>query len=169
MRVARDTKGRFGLFAFCSTITARRSCIEDWHLWLCEIHSAMVFSTVATLDCEDPSPILNPLPNLLPDSNSHRTRRKERTSVPAVLCGGISGICFYMSTLPIDRCKTVIMTQDFRQHRPRTLQVFQSLYASQGLVGFYRGSSPTLLRTFCGQAVALTTYDYATQVMVVGS
>ena len=95
--------------------------------------------------------------------------RKEHTSVPAVLCGGISGICFYMSTLPIDRCKTVIMTQDFRQPRQPSVAVFQSLYAAQGLVGFYRGSWPTLLRTFCGQAVALTTYDHATQVMLVDS
>ena len=92
---------------------------------------------------------------------------KERTAVPAWLCGGISGVIFYVSTLPIDRCKTIVMTQDFAKQSKAasSIAAFKSIYKTQGLLGFYRGCEPTLLRTFFGQAVALTTYDYATKLL----
>jgi solute carrier family 25 carnitine/acylcarnitine transporter 20/29 len=121
--------------------------------------------------------------------------------IPNWLCGGVSGLFFYLSTLPIDRCKTILMTQNFDQEasRPKakssaalqksaprgagtkvhvaciatdvsayatgnittSARAFWGVYNTQGITGFYRGCEPTLLRTFCGQAVALTTYDYA--------
>ena len=34
--------------------------------------------------------------------------------------------------------------------------------AREGIIGIYRGCAPTLLRTFCGQAVALSAYHFAT-------
>jgi hypothetical protein len=123
--------------------------------------------------------------------------------IPTWVCGGVSGVMFYMITLPIDRCKTILMTQNFDREVARSTdnsskvptgnrqtaaftpqqvaystgvkgvkaetmtssQAFWGVFKSQGLQGFYRGCEPTLLRTFCGQAVALTTYDYALQTL----
>ena len=73
--------------------------------------------------------------------------------------GAAAGVAFYGSTLPIDRVKTIMMTQDLR--RPRfasPVDCARDIYLHQGLRGFYRASLPTLLRTACGQAVALTVY-----------
>ena len=65
---------------------------------------------------------------------------------------GLSGVAFYMSTLPIDRVKTVMMTQDFARPEYRSAaECFRDLYAREGLAGMYRGCLPTIARTFCGQ------------------
>jgi len=90
----------------------------------------------------------------------HHARRLE--GVPVWLAGGASGLAFYMSTLPIDRIKTIMMTQDLRTPtHSSSLAAFGSVVQTQGVSGLYRGCLPTLLRTFVGQAVALTVYDRA--------
>jgi solute carrier family 25 carnitine/acylcarnitine transporter 20/29 len=79
--------------------------------------------------------------------------------LPQPLVGAAAGVAFYGSTLPIDRVKTIMMTQDLR--RPRfasPVDCARDIYRRDGLRGFYRASLPTLLRTACGQAVALTVY-----------
>ena len=38
-----------------------------------------------------------------------------------------------------------------------------AFYAANGILGFYRGCGPTLARTACGQAVALSVYDWASR------
>ena len=79
--------------------------------------------------------------------------------LPQPLVGAAAGVAFYGSTLPIDRVKTIMMTQDLR--RPRfasPVDCARDIYQRDGLRGFYRASLPTLLRTACGQAVALTVY-----------
>mmetsp|Transcript_39338 Transcript_39338/g.106240 ORF Transcript_39338/g.106240 Transcript_39338/m.106240 type:complete len:280 (+) Transcript_39338:250-1089(+) len=103
-------------------------------------------------------------------ANLKQARFDERR-LPTWACGGISGLCFYLSTLPIDRVKTIMMTQDFSRSAARNGRVlnpmgaFMGVYESQGMLGFYRGCSPTLLRTFFGQAVALSIYDAASQAL----
>ena len=79
--------------------------------------------------------------------------------LPQPLVGAAAGVAFYGSTLPIDRVKTIMMTQDI--HRPRfasPVACARDIYQRDGVRGFYRASLPTLLRTACGQAVALTVY-----------
>lgn len=79
---------------------------------------------------------------------------------PTFICGGLSGVAFYLSTLPIDRVKTVMMTLDFRDPMYRTAShAARSIYSQEGFLGLYRGCIPTLSRTFVGQAVALTVYS----------
>ena len=76
-----------------------------------------------------------------------------------LLLGTSMWYAFYGSTLPIDRVKTVMMTQDLLQPRfASPVDCARDIYLHQGLRGFYRASLPTLLRTACGQAVALTVY-----------
>jgi solute carrier family 25 carnitine/acylcarnitine transporter 20/29 len=80
--------------------------------------------------------------------------------MPTWLTGGLSGVAFYTTTMPIDRVKTVVMTQSLVT-RASSAQVAADILAREGLCGFYRGCTVTLLRTFWGQAVALTVYGTA--------
>jgi solute carrier family 25 carnitine/acylcarnitine transporter 20/29 len=79
--------------------------------------------------------------------------------LPQPLVGAAAGVAFYGSTLPIDRVKTVMMTQDLLHPKfASPVDCARDIYLHQGVRGFYRASLPTLLRTACGQAVALTVY-----------
>ena len=79
--------------------------------------------------------------------------------LPQPLVGAAAGVAFYGSTLPIDRVKTVMMTQSIINPRfASPVDCARDIYLHQGVRGFYRASLPTLLRTACGQAVALTVY-----------
>ena len=79
--------------------------------------------------------------------------------LPQPLVGAAAGVAFYGSTLPIDRVKTVMMTQDLLKPKfASPVDCARDIYLHQGVRGFYRASLPTLLRTACGQAVALTVY-----------
>ena len=75
-------------------------------------------------------------------------KTKESGQVPVWLCGGLSGVGFYMSTLPIDRVKTIMMTQVQAVHsKPplfeRIIMLFyrascsQSILAQQSVLGIY--------------------------------
>ena len=79
--------------------------------------------------------------------------------LPQPLVGAAAGVAFYGTTLPIDRVKTVMMTQSIINPRfASPVDCARDIYLHQGVRGFYRASLPTLLRTACGQAVALTVY-----------
>ena len=79
--------------------------------------------------------------------------------LPQPLVGAAAGVTFYGATLPIDRVKTVMMTQDLLHPKfASPVDCARDIYLHQGVRGFYRASLPTLLRTACGQAVALTVY-----------
>ena len=79
--------------------------------------------------------------------------------LPQPLVGAAAGVAFYGSTLPIDRVKTIMMTQDLIHPKfASPVDCARDIYQRDGLRGFYRASLPTLLRTACGQAVALTVY-----------
>lgn len=89
--------------------------------------------------------------------------RGRDAGAPPWLCGGLSGVAFYLSTLPVDRVKTVMMTQPLDAPTFRSASgAAAELWRAHGAAGFYRGCAPTLARTACGQAVALTVYDRAT-------
>ena len=78
-------------------------------------------------------------------------------------------------TLPVDRAKTVLMTMRSpppEMAPPRAAPLWRETFArvsgwraargvvlAEGWRGLYRGGSVTLLRTFVGQAVALTVYS----------
>lgn len=81
-------------------------------------------------------------------------------TLPTWLCGGLSGLGFYLTTLPVDRVKTVMMTQSFSTPQYENAWVCaSSLLRTEGLAGAYRGCSPTLARTFVGQASCLSVFE----------
>jgi hypothetical protein len=80
-------------------------------------------------------------------------------ALPGWALGGLAGACFYGATLPIDRLKVMMQTQP--GGRAGSLRAcFRAMY-ERGPSAFYRGAGPTLARTFVGQAVGLTVYEYA--------
>ena len=98
---------------------------------------------------------------------------------PTWVIGGCAGVTFYLSTLPIDRVKTIMMTQPLTRAASSTAgaanraadaapryrsaaAAARDVLAREGIIGLYRGCAPTLVRTFCGQAVALSAYHFAT-------
>ena len=88
-------------------------------------------------------------------------RLKALRAVPSWVLGGLAGTTFYAATLPIDRVKVMMQTSALGA-RPRSLRSCCSELRQQKgsmLRALYRGSAPTLARTFVGQAVALTVYD----------
>ena len=88
--------------------------------------------------------------------SSERLRRR----LPPWVVGGMSGLAFYLSTLPLDRAKTVLMTQDLaRPAHASGWGAARAVVEAEGWLGLYRGCSVTLLRTFVGQAVGLTVYS----------
>merc|ERR1712046_108928 len=42
--------------------------------------------------------------------STFETTRKSQT-IPVWMCGGLSGLSFYIGTLPVDRVKTIMMTE----------------------------------------------------------
>lgn len=76
---------------------------------------------------------------------------------PSWLRGGCAGVAFYMLTLPLDRAKTIVMTDHLRS--PSPWLALRDVLHNEGGFGLYRGCAATLLRTFIGQAVGLSVYS----------
>ncbi|KAL1518844.1 hypothetical protein AB1Y20_003121 [Prymnesium parvum] len=86
--------------------------------------------------------------------------QREENRCPAWLSGGLAGVAFYLTTLPVDRVKTVLMTQNLNNPTYRTArEAWNDIVQREGFLGLYRGCSVTLLRTFVGQSVSLTVYS----------
>mmetsp|Transcript_19053 Transcript_19053/g.49177 ORF Transcript_19053/g.49177 Transcript_19053/m.49177 type:complete len:264 (-) Transcript_19053:168-959(-) len=84
----------------------------------------------------------------------------ERGGLPRWLAGGLAGCSFYAATMPIDRVKTVLMTQSFACPAYASgWHAAWDIIVREGVLGLYRGTVPALLRTFVGQAVGLTVYS----------
>ncbi|KAH8092015.1 hypothetical protein JL720_5592 [Aureococcus anophagefferens] len=83
--------------------------------------------------------------------------------LPTALVGAASGLAFYVSTLPVDRVKTVMMTQPLdRPAFSSARAAFLEIYAANGILGFYAAAARSRGRA-CGQAVALSVYDWASR------
>lgn len=73
-------------------------------------------------------------------------------------CGGVAGQISWMVGYPFDIVKTMIQCEESRYIRMR--EVVAELYRTQGVTGFFKGFSPTLLRSFVVNAITLPSYDY---------
>lgn len=61
---------------------------------------------------------------------------KKQKDLPIWAAGGISGISFYLSTLPIDRVKTIMMTQDTSKPQYRNAShCFVDIVKREGIRG----------------------------------
>jgi solute carrier family 25 carnitine/acylcarnitine transporter 20/29 len=94
-------------------------------------------------------------------------QRHRQPHVPIALIGGMAGCSFYLAALPADRLRVVMMTQPLdAPPRFRTAALAaRHILAHEGFGGFYRGLGASLVRTFVGQAVALTVYTRAREAL----
>ena len=105
---------------------------------------------------------------------TYGTETERGTHLPVWLWGGLSGLAFYLPTLPLDRVKTIMMTQplvgqpasaDGAVTYSSATACFRDIYSRGGLRLLYRGAAPALGRTFVGQAAALSVYNLSTTYM----
>merc|ERR1712086_670904 len=60
------------------------------------------------------------------------------SGLPVWFSGGIGGMSFYLSTLPIDRVKAMCMTQNFdKRSQLSAWSCFCEVLRHEGLLGFY--------------------------------
>lgn len=82
-----------------------------------------------------------------------------------MLAGGFSGIAAWMSTYPMDVIKTRLQAQTLLKKHPidaspykGIIDCFRTILRTEGLAGFYRGSTATIIRAFPTNAVIFTSY-----------
>ncbi|KAL9243617.1 hypothetical protein vseg_017482 [Gypsophila vaccaria] len=78
-----------------------------------------------------------------------------------ILSGGLGGIAFWLTILPLDVAKTMIQTNPDRNYTRNPFRVLNSVYRQAGLRGCYAGLGPTIVRAFPANAAAIVTWEFA--------
>ena len=87
---------------------------------------------------------------------------KAPTAAHGILCGGLSGIAFYLVVLPVDQLKTFIQTGSKRSLSSTLSGVLQHCSTpSEHLRALYPGLSPVLIRAFPVNAAGWYAYELA--------
>ena len=78
--------------------------------------------------------------------------------------GGVAGQISWIVSYPFDVIKTQMQCTETQRISMR--QVIREAYAREGLQFFFKGLSPTLLRTFIVNALTLPTFDGLNQFLI---
>ena len=102
-------------------------------------------AAVSSVESHPPSPLLFPSPVL-----------------PMLISGALAGASSWLSCYPIDVIKSIIQTGHggVGGASSRMLTVSRDLYARGGWRAFFRGLSPTLVRSVPVNAVTFTVYEH---------
>eukprot|EP01018_Ginkgo_biloba_P039265 Gb_39174 [translate_table: standard] len=76
-----------------------------------------------------------------------------------VFSGGLGGIAFWSTVLPLDVAKTLIQTAPDINASRSPLHTLSLIYKDHGFRGFYAGLGPTLVRAFPANAAAIVTWE----------
>lgn len=82
-----------------------------------------------------------------------------------ILSGGLGGVAFWSTVLPLDVAKTIIQTAPDKSSPTNPFQVLNSIYRMSGLRGCYTGLGPTILRAFPANAAAIVTWEVAMKLL----
>lgn len=96
------------------------------------------------------------------DAKRNNIKRDEISSVKVASYGGLAGEALWLSSYPFDVVKSKMQSDGFgagqQYHSMR--DCFKKTYASEGLLGFWRGLGPTLLRAMPVSAGTFAVYVF---------
>jgi len=89
------------------------------------------------------------------------TRRKSPVWV-LLVAGSVAGVATWVSCYPIDVVKTAQQTMPANTPKSqlRAMAVARSIYSTDGVKGFFRGITPTVLRAIPSNAVTFLVYEW---------
>ncbi|KMT04626.1 hypothetical protein BVRB_8g182800 isoform A [Beta vulgaris subsp. vulgaris] len=82
-----------------------------------------------------------------------------------IISGGLGGIAFWSTVLPVDVAKTMIQTNPDPNYSRNPFQVLKLVYKQAGLRGCYAGLGPTIARAFPANAAAIVSWEFAMKVL----
>jgi solute carrier family 25 (mitochondrial carnitine/acylcarnitine transporter), member 20/29 len=82
------------------------------------------------------------------DARRNKIERSEISTPKIALYGGIAGEALWISSYPFDVVKSKMQSDGFgKEQRFRTMrECFAQTWRSEGVLGFWKGIGPTLLR-----------------------
>ncbi|KAH3767113.1 citrate carrier, mitochondrial [Pelomyxa schiedti] len=84
--------------------------------------------------------------------------QRQLSNTEKFIYGGVSGSLGALITMPFDSVKS-IKQKDIKRRGPTSRQYFAELYKQNGLLGFYRGSTPRLALLFLKRGIAFHSYE----------
>ncbi|XP_074269909.1 mitochondrial arginine transporter BAC1 isoform X2 [Silene latifolia] len=82
-----------------------------------------------------------------------------------LLSGGLGGVAFWLTVLPLDVAKTMIQTNPDQKCARNPFRVLNMVYKQAGLRGCYAGLGPTIVRAFPANAAAIVTWEFAMKIL----
>lgn len=77
-----------------------------------------------------------------------------------LVSGGAAGMVYWISALPVDIVKNKYQVTSL-QSKKTVLTITRSIYEMDGLLGFYRGFAPVIIRSFLANAGAFVGFEYS--------
>lgn len=82
-----------------------------------------------------------------------------------LFAGGAAGMLYWAVAIPADVIKSKIQTAPEGKYSDGYRSIVQSMFAKQGLTGFYRGATPVFLRAFPANAACFFGYEYTMKLL----
>jgi solute carrier family 25 carnitine/acylcarnitine transporter 20/29 len=96
------------------------------------------------------------------DAKRNGIERKEISSLKVATYGGLAGEALWLSSYPLDVVKSKMQTDGFGENKSyKTMRdCFRQIWAKEGMVGFWKGIAPTLLRAMPVSAGTFAVYVF---------
>ncbi|KAL2344073.1 hypothetical protein Fmac_005358 [Flemingia macrophylla] len=82
-----------------------------------------------------------------------------------IVTGGLGGVAFWLTVLPLDVAKTLIQTNPDKTCPRNPFWVLRSVYQRAGLKGCYMGLGPTISRAFPANAATIVAWELALKML----
>lgn len=92
-----------------------------------------------------------------------------KKGIDSLVFGGVAGLTSKTIVLPLDIVKKRLQVQGFEEARRPfgkvsivngTIHAFSTIYSKEGILGFYKGAVPGLLKTSFATAIVFYVYEY---------